>query len=311
MDLHLKSLLRRYVAERGGDSPVSWPLVAVWMCERVQGCVSASTWAVYRCALLKGVEDEGVRIRVKGIFKANKLNERRKRRVIKRKKGMTSEEEQALIGELLSYRRKTYGKVSAMWWKAAVAVGSRPSEWIGAAILTLDGIECVRLVNAKRIQYEDRTLLETVEKQGRVSSIYRTIPISHLPEKTKEIIRAQVAFMEGVNQRGIFDDTYSSVRKTIRAAGDYLWPGNKKVPSLYTARHIYRDRVRVMLAEEGLNRGQIDIVTAVLMGHGSTKSQYAYGVDDDYIATGSESLSLDALSPQIKVLLKQAMTSYE
>lgn len=312
MESILASLLRRYQADRSAVvTSNSWPEVAAWMCERVQPSVSASTWAVYRSALLKGVVDDGMKVRVKGVFKANKLISRRPKRVIKRRKGMSPGEESALMAELLGPRRKTYGRIAAIWWKAAVATGARPSEWLESAITIVDGVECLRIKNAKRIDYDDKTLLETIERQGRVSAVYRTIPLGHLPEKTVEFVRAQVAFMNGVVAKGMYLDVYESVRKTIRQAGEYLWHGEKKYPSLYTARHVYRDRMRAMLAGDGLNKGQLDVVVAVLMGHGSTKSQYAYGIDDDSIDVASSSVSIESLSPQIKVLLKQALTVYD
>jgi hypothetical protein len=269
------------------------------------------TWSVYKNEFLKSCEDEGLRSELKGYFKINRPTERRERRVVKRSKGLTVEHERLLIEELLSPRRKTYGKTAAAWFKAGVATGLRPNEWADTTIIVKDGLEYLKVRNSKRVNWDDSIQKSSSERQGRVSGIHRTIPIHHLEDKTLNIIRAHLAAMGGAKKHGVTKALYESVRKTITASTQRLWPTLEKPPTLYTARHIYRDTLKANLRSEGLSVDAVDVIAAVLMGHGSKKSNYAYGLDSDERDDGELGFNVSELKDEIRAMLNVAVTVYD
>ena len=306
-----KGLRKRYLATLTDGHDGDLQGMAEWMVDSLMMRVSGMTWSVYKNEFLKGCKDSDQREKLRTYFKENKPTERRERRVVKRSKELSQEKEKLLIDELLSPRRKTYGKTAAAWFKAGIATGLRPNEWVNASIVVRGGLEYLKVKNSKRVNWDDNIQKDTSERQGRVTGVHRTIPIHHLEDKTLNIIRAHLAVMDGAKKHGVSKELYESVRKTIAASVQRLWPGMEKPPTLYTARHIYRDTLKSSLRSDGLSVDAVDVIAAVLMGHGSKKSNYAYGMDSDERATGELGFNVSELADEVKAMLSVAITIYD
>ena len=306
-----RSLFNRYKKTIPGSQAFEPEKMAQWMVDAVMMQVSSKSWAVYRSMFLKGIDDEEVRSKIRSYFSENKPTKRRAKRTLTRSNELSVEHERLLIAELLSIRRSTYGRTAAAWIKATLPTGLRPSEWCDTQIIIINKLEYLKVKNIKRVSFDDKLLMKTAEAHGRVSGLHRTIPIHHLEEKTKQIIRAHLAKVSGAVSTGVFESLYESVRKTIAASAKRLWPTSVKSPTLYTARHVYRDNLRSNLLAENLSVDAVDVITAVLMGHGSKKSNYAYGIDDNEREEGGLGFEISELKSHIKVMLNVATTIYD
>ncbi len=306
-----KSLFGRYKKTLEDGQVIDPEKMAEWMVDAVMMQVGAKSWTVYRSMFLKAIKNEELKLKIRAYFSENRPTKRRSKRILTRSKSLSVEHEKLLIGELLSTRRSMYGRTAAAWIKATIPTGLRPSEWCDTQIIIINELEYLKVKNIKRVSFDDKLLLETREAHGRVSGLHRTIPIHHLEEKTKQIIRAHLAKVSGAVSTGVFESLYESVRKTITASSKRLWPVAVKSPTLYTARHVYRDNLKANLFSEGLPVATVDVITAVLMGHGSKKSNYAYGIDDDEREEGGLGFDPAELQSHIRVMLSVATTIYD
>lgn len=286
---------------------------ARWACENLKMHVKGASWAVYKSAHLAQISSQDEKDAVREIylsFGKNKPGERRQRTPGKRQKSWPLVEQNELLNELKRPSYSRWGLSSRLWIVAGKATGCRPIEWLESRIVTIEGSPFLRVKNAKLISW-DSSVRDIIETQGRNAILYRNIPLSHLTAEAMEYVGAQAAMAQKMAKDGLYDAYYEGVRKTIARAGKALWPARTVVPSLYTARHVYRDELTIRLRAQGFSTEETDILVSVILGHGSRKTKYAYGVGSDELSESSGEMSVGQLSSHVKVLLKQSVSIIE
>jgi hypothetical protein len=303
------SLIRR-CSRHLGRSP-SHEEVAEWACENVRMSVKRGSWAVYRSSHLSMIDDEDLKLSVSKIYAEkgrNKGGERREKMPSKRRKDLSEKDLSKLVSELKRGKYPQWGKGAIIWLIAGVNSGLRPGEWRQSEIVKVNNKNHIRVKNSKLINF-DSSSVDAVDMDGRNRTLYRNVPIHHLPENTQQLISVQSQTSRAMMEKGLHDAFYAGVRKTINRAAHSVWPEEKKAVSLYTARHAYKDRVWSQLGKMGLSTPQIEVITAVLMGQGSKKTQYAYGVGDEDSGHQEEIMAIESLDGEAKIMLGEAISS--
>lgn len=289
--------------------------VAEWAWKNVRMNVKGDSWRVYKSEHLRSIEDISEREAVRDLY--NKLQKetppmRRRRRVSTVKKGINNEEMELLLNELRrpmgNANRDATAKLARLWLVAAKATGLRPVEWLNAEVTTIEGEEFIKCRNAKVVDWEFRT--KTMADQGRIRSFFRVVPIGHLSAIEIECVRAMAGFGAAQDEEG-FIKMYNSVRSRIRGASKRLWPDEKKIPSLYSARHAFRDSFEARLLADGISTSQVELLVSIVMGHGSKLTKYAYGSGNDEYKEAERTIAVDALLAQKNVLMGWALSQIE
>ena len=305
----------RKQAERALGYGVSEEDAAKWACSTLQRRVSGGSWRTYKSRHLAEIQDDDVCSRVRKIYATDgrlQPGERRPRRKSKREKSLTNDREETLFKELRKPGYTQWAYVARMWLRATKLTGLRPVEWRSASVVSIDGHPCLRCKNAKVVKWDFFTESSAAARdQGRVTAIYRNIPIGHLRQEDQSLIAAMAAWAGKVNSLGEFDSSYSAVRGVVYRAAKMLWPGDDTIISLYSARHAFRDGLSVQLSAGGYTPAQAKILTAVLMGHGSTETQYAYGIGSEETVSTSSVMAIQHLTKAGDVVLRRAVSQVE
>lgn len=307
---------------RNGLEESSIEGMANWLFEFKRSEITRDSWRLYRASLLTTVElnsdiwtdDTYQKIKTKLYEKADKSMA--KKRTNGAAKNLTRAELGAIAGELKNPKR-TYGIPTLLWFKSSLLTGLRPNEWMNAEIIKIEGEECLKVKNLKVMEINFSAL--TKETSGRSRFLYRTIPMSGFAEEEKQVIRAWVVQLRGlisgfmelpnVSRQIAEKELYERCRKTIYAAHKASASDGGKSVSLYTARHIFKVNNKQKLLKGGMSKDQADIYIAILMGHGSTKSNYAYGAGESDIDTST--INIERLEADKENFLRRVLTKYD
>ena len=282
---------------------------AEYACQHISISVKNTSWNVYKSNHLRSISCPTEREAVRTIYKtwdSRPGKPVKKRKKLQRNKSISDQDLDALIDELRDTERHRHGLRAIAWLKMCHLTGCRPVEASGARIIMINGQRMCRLRNAKTSTSDNLNSNNLgITTGGRNHTLYRNIPINSLDSQQIEAIKIAIYQATLATQKGIYNEFYDVVRKTINRGARNLGFGSP-LPSLYTMRHSFKDRWTASLESAGLSFQQKELVIAVLMGHGSRKTQYAYGLDDDSNETNEDLPSVIAnLSPQIQVLLRR------
>jgi hypothetical protein len=307
---------------RAGISKSTILDMANWLFTIKRGDITSDSWRLYRAALLSTVElnpdlwspSQHKEIRLRLYEKSDKIAS--KKRPLNTAKNLSKIELENLSKELKNPRR-TYGIPTLLWFKSSLLTGLRPNEWMNAEIITIEGDECLKVKNLKVMEVNFASL--TKETSGRSRFLYRTIPLDGFSTQEKQVVRAWVIQLRGLI--GSFTQTlglskevaekelYERCRKTLYAAYKASSPEQDKGVSLYTARHVFKVNNKQKLLKGGMSKNQADIYMAILMGHGSTKSNYAYGTGSS--DTDASTINIDKLALDKENFLRRVLTKYD
>jgi hypothetical protein len=290
--------------------------IAKWACESVKMRVKYNSWCAYKSSHKAVIEDPLKRAEVEKYYKENSKNEpgqRRERRPSKRLKSISEDKFLALMSELKREKYNQWAKPARIWFTAMINTGIRPMESIGAEIISLDQKAWLRVKNAKTISATNDIANrgEVSEQQGRNRGIYRNIPIEHLSTNERNIVSAQIAIATKMHSEGIYDDYYHGVRAVLSRASRALWPQVPKAPSLYTARHTFKDRTQSRLLNSGYSTNEVEILIAAMMGHGSRKTQYCYGINDEELIEKETVMAIQGLFNARDAILKNIISEID
>jgi predicted RNA-binding protein YlxR (DUF448 family) len=293
------------------------PIIACVACENIMERVSGDTWRVYKSEHRKVIIDPNERSEVSSFYaKHGKLEEgkRRKRRTIKRRRELSFEQEEKLFSELKKDSYATWGKAARIWYRATRLTGIRPVEWQSARQVWVGGSECIRVANAKLVDHEI-----IIGPGGKVSAAlrntqeYRNIPIDHCSDEDRQVILYHIAIVQGqVNVSAeVFKSYYDGVRKTLDRASRRCFPQDSLV-NLYTGRHVFKDAFLQHLRADGVPESSAKLLVAVVMGHGSIKTQDGYGTGATGVSTiRSAEVALQGLRGAYSVMLKHALSQVD
>lgn len=289
--------------------------IARWACENVMMRVKSSSWRVYKSTHKASIQDPEIRSEVGEIYKEKGMlakGQKRSIRPSKRKKTISESDTQKLMKELKRYAKSPWAKSVRIWFTAIKATGLRPSEFRYATIIKINEKPWLRVKNAKTITSiaAGERHRELEELHGRNRGIYRNVPLEHHDQNTLDIVNAQCITATKMAEAGqdVYDGYYNGVRNCLGNAVRNLWGVTGKRVSLYTARHTYKDQMQAKLKKEGYTNTQVEILIAALMGHGSKKTQYAYGVGDEELIEHEFTMSVDGLMTDERDLLKNIVS---
>lgn len=145
------------------------------------------------------------------------------------------------MGHLIEALRARGHVLAAVWLRSTYICGLRPSEWPGAR---LDGLQLI-VRNGKN-------------SNGRAHGDTRTL---HLHVGQAEV--HNLALLIATLQDG-YETHYAQVRKAIQREARRLWPMRSKLPTLYTARHMFASTAKTSMTREevGAVMGHADSRTA-------------------------------------------------
>lgn len=283
--------------------------------ENIRLKVKGGSWRVYVSRQIAGLASDDEREQCRKIYRELKAASpavRRERRPSKRKKGLSVAEYNDLLTELKSPRVGDPGSLynARLWLVATYHTGLRPSEWVGASVVTIEGEEYLKCRNAKVVTWDFGNA--GMAKQGRIRAHYRIIPIGQLPATQKDAVKAQIRAVElvGSEDNG-YERYYDRVRHLIARAARNLWPSDTKRPSLYSARHAYRDSFEARLMADGASTSESELLVSVVLGHGSRETKYVYGMGDDEPLIAERKMAVDGLLAQRNVLMMWAISQIE
>lgn len=293
-----------------------------WLFTVKRNDITSDSWRLYRAALLSTVEmnpeiwnrESLDKLKVRLYEKSDKSMAKKKDK--RTAKNLTQADLNSLSDELKSPKR-TYGISTLLWFKSSLLTGLRPNEWMGAEIISIENEECLKVKNLKVMEVNFASL--TKETSGRSRFLYRTIPLDGFSTSEKKVIRAWVVHLKtltatmmerlSMSKESAQKALYERCRSTLYSAHQQSCPGAKKGVSLYTARHIFKVNNKQKLIEGGMTQAQADVYMAILMGHGSTKSNYAYG--DGVSDTDASTINIEKLGDEKENFLRRVLTKYD
>lgn len=167
-----------------------------------------------------------------------------------------SQEDLLTLCLYLERRSGVWGARTARWLLAGYATGLRPMEWTDCRWVDFEGVRALQVKNAK-------------STNGRAHGEHRHLLIEGWDDEVQSIIDTHMTEVQRFNERGRYFSYYDTCRNTLYRAARSCFPGRKRRPSLYTARHQFAADAK---------QSQSARVAAALMGHGIDKTvqrQYA------------------------------------
>lgn len=310
----MKSRLHGQAKKALGKEPTNREIIE-WAWANVRMNVKGDSWRVYKSEHLRSIEGDNERQAARDLY--NKLKDespamRRRRRPSTVKKGINNEEMQELLNELRrpmsNEDRNATAKLARLWLVAAKATGLRPVEWLNAEVTTIEGEDFLKCKNAKVVDWEFKA--KAMADQGRIRSYFRVVPVGHLTPIEMECVRAMSGLGAAQTEES-FTKLYNSVRSRIRGAAKKLWPDERKLPSLYSARHAFRDGFEARLLADGVSTTQVELLVSIAMGHGSKLTKYAYGSGNEEYKEAERGVAINALVEQKNVLMGWALSQIE
>lgn len=188
-------------------------------------------------------------------------------------------------------------RLTAAWFRATLASGLRPREWVDACYQEIAGGAVLVVTNGKRkaIQQQSSSPCRRLYFMGREAAAQR------------DAIRLYLSLLEtGLTQMAKSGEhRKKTFHRLLKACGEYLRKANRALRDgrpasheekdicLYTARHAFKADAMRMLGSSAGGRACV----AALMGHGSVWSQREYAPENNAIGRGSLPLvSADAVA---------------
>lgn len=277
--------------------------------------VKSDSWRVYKSRHLASTETIEERELVANIYSElkskNSDKTRRKRTKSRRRKSLSSSEYNEIMQELMRpvIADEHTRKITRMWVTATLYTGLRPSEWRETTVINLGGDEYLKVRNSKVVEWEFKS--EDLARQGRIRASFRIIPIAHLPEREIQVIKALSNLAREASSSGDFTGVYDRVRLALSRSVRNLWPAQEKRPTLYTARHAFRDSFEARMRQSGHSTVETELLVSVVLGHGSTTTKYAYGVADEEPILAERAIAVDGLERQKNVLMSWSLSQLE
>lgn len=148
--------------------------------------------------------------------------------------------------QVLRQRSNPLDPVLGVWLRAGLITGLRPQEWLQSEIITIDDLPALRVVNAKH-------------SNGRANGPTRTLMLDRLSEEERQLLAAQVSYMQALERSGEFDPLYHRCRVRLQRVVRRLWPRRRRYPTLYSTRHQFAANAKA----SGASKAEV----AALMGH--------------------------------------------
>ncbi len=303
-------------AEQNYGRPVSLEEACKYGWDHIRMKIKGDSWRVYVSRHIASLGSEEERDECRKIYRelrGQSPAKRRKRKPSKRKKGLNKQEYDALMEELRSPRVGDPEGLRAarLWLASSYHTGMRPSEWLGASLVIIENSEFLKVRNAKVVVWDFGSA--GLAKQGRIRAHYRIIPVGHLPANIKEVLKAQMWAIEAVSRHTDgYTRYYDRVRQLIAKAARNLWPAEEKRPTLYSARHAFRDAFEARLLADGATTAETELLVSVVLGHGSRETKYAYGAEfDEEPLIAERKTAVNALLAQKNVLMSWAISQLD
>lgn len=317
------------------DDPINF---IEWLIDVKRVSVGPDTWRLYRNAVASTMEinqrwnDPEIQQKISVLRKTKGLTKKAAQPITGRPLGGSkvvslSQDQLSQLASILKSKRYQYGPMTLAWFKSLLITGMRPNEWPDAQIKSNGNEDVLEIKNLKVVDYDDPSLERSRETQrtrdssGRGLFMYRTIPLSQFTENERKFIVEWIGVLKGIVQgiQSISDCSteaaqkaaYQKARRTIyEASRDVSGLGEGKNITLYTARHMFRSRNMTALLQDGYNEEQASMWLAVLMGHGSKKSNYAYGLESDVGGSAAGAIGIESLGEDKAALARQILTRY-
>jgi hypothetical protein len=309
-----------------------------WLQDVKRYVVGPDTWRLYRNAVASTMEinpekwaDSELQKQVTCLRKLKGQTNAEARSITGRPKGGSKvvtlkPSQMSELSAALKNGKHQYGPMTLAWFKACLITGARPNEWGEAQIIKVKSEECLEIKNLKIINYDDPVLSHSRETQktkdssGRALFQYRTIPLSQFSEDERKFIvdwvlayKGIIAGIQEVNRSTVEEaqkSAFEKARRTMHAVSKYVSDLKGKNITLYTARHMFRTRNKTALLQNGYTEEQASLWLAILMGHGSTKSNYAYGTESEVGNSAESAVGIDSLGEEKAALARQILTRY-
>jgi integrase len=292
--------------------------MAEWLIGIKMPNVKGTTWNLYKCsikAFFKGVDSEDSKAAIL-ILNSASLGYRRENSP-SRKVKTGSDSRLSLLSKELQNPKRKYGSLTLLWFKTCLLTGARPNEIWDAEFHNLSGIEHLRIKNSKVVEMDSSRLRK--DQAGRTRFHYRSIPLDHLQAddihfikrflaSSKLLADALDAKPKDSSSTGR-EQVYDACRATIYSASRITTPLEQKKISLGTARHIFRDNTKRDLMDQGIKGKLLDVYLAILLGHGSTDTNYAYGTDSGALTT--KKINIEMLGKEKEMFLRRVLTRYD
>lgn len=269
-DAIITRLWRQYRNAGHPGAPAEPQLVMLcqWAASDLPSSLAASTWALYRHALIWGLRkttevDLVSRAELEALLRSVEGHSQAAQTSALRTKGVP---ESCLYTLENWLRRPTlkYGALAADWLRSSILLGLRPAEWRHATIVDSDEGAALFVQRVKRVT---RDTLPT-----------RTIPLGFVSSKDRRRILSLIRAIRDAMEAGQYNDLYLAVvqllrranaESGLRAQGWYV--------GLYSGRHQFKQNLVLF----GLPPEEI----AVLLGQASIRTQGHYGSDDIVLAS--------------------------
>jgi integrase len=315
------TLSKQYFDYLGGGTTqeeIDCVKMAEWLVNIKMPNVKGTSWNLYKCSIkayFKFIDSPNSKDAI-FILNSASLGYRRENTPSRKVKSGSDSRLSLLSKELQNPKRK-YGSLTLLWFKTCLLTGARPNEIWDAEFKSISGIEHLRIKNSKVVEMDSSRLRK--DQAGRTRFHYRSVPLNHLfPEDLhfiKRFLTSSKLLAEALDAEPIIgkpsgrEQVYDACRATIYSASRVSTPLEQKKISLGTARHIFRDNTKRDLEDQGVKGKLLDVYLAILLGHGSTDTNYAYGTDSG--ALTSKKINIEMLGKEKEMFLRRVLTRYD
>lgn len=251
---YLASLLRQRSARDLGLPPGSDPdpqMLARWAVH-LRATLRPASWRQYRAALLASFELNMTQATAQAIEILRQadstpcLRRPRSPRTSGQKLRRISPEDMSQIRAWLARHKSRWSALTIAWLQVGLITGLRPVEWQGARVIIVEGRPALLVENAK-------------STNGRAHGKFRTLHLQDLDLLHLDAIHVLLQVFRKLEREGLWERARRGCVKTLHRACRSLWPGRKRFPTLYSARHQFAADAKA----SGLTPAEL----AALMGH--------------------------------------------
>jgi hypothetical protein len=162
------------------------------------------------------------------------------------------------LNEVVKYNtevrhRSDLAKVSSLLLQGGVLVGLRPGEWFSSMLRTCNGRPTLIIRTEK--QYSKRLSSLNIDRGHDLSLFlpFRGIPLDHLDEDEREIIRNCQQIMSGFKQEQEHNVAFlKKISESINISITGIWGREKPAINLYSARHQFAANLKASDIDDGL-----------------------------------------------------------
>jgi hypothetical protein len=162
------------------------------------------------------------------------------------------------LNEVVKYNaefryRSDLAKVSSLLLQATVLVGLRPGEWFSSMLRTCNGRPTLIIRTEK--QYSKRLSYLNIDREDDLSLFlpFRGIPLDHLDEDEREIVRNCHHIMSGLKQEQVQNVAFlKKISESINISITSIWGREKPAINIYSARHQFAANLKASDIDDGL-----------------------------------------------------------